>query len=59
MEKQKYIGKSKREIMAMISKEEKVLYYETSKGIPQMIEVFGKGYHFFLYFDKATRRVVA
>jgi hypothetical protein len=55
----KYIGKSKREIMAMITADEKVFYYESRKGIPQLIEIFGKGYHYFLIFDKATRRVVA
>ena len=59
MEKEKYIGKSKREIMAMITEKEKVIYFESRKGIPQWIEIFGKGYHYFLTFDKATRRVVA
>jgi hypothetical protein len=59
MKKEKYIGKSKREIMAMISADEKVFYYESRKGIPQLMEIFGKGYHYFLIFDKTTRRVVA
>ncbi len=59
MDKAKYIGKSKREIMAMATAEEKVIYFESRKGIPQWIEIFGKGYHYFLIFDKATRRVVA
>jgi hypothetical protein len=59
MKREQYIGKSKREIMAMITEEEKVVYLESSKGIPQAIEIFGKGYHYFLSFDKATRRVVA
>ena len=59
MGQEKYIGKSKREIMAMITAGEKVFYFESRKGIPQWIEIFGKGYHYFLVFDKATRRVVA
>ena len=59
MGQEKYIGKSKREIMAMITADEKVFYFESRKGIPQWIEIFGKGYHYFLVFDKATRRVVA
>ena len=59
MEKAKYIGKSKREIMAMITAEERVNYFESRKGIPQLIEIFGKGYHYLLIFDKTTRRVVA
>lgn len=59
MDKAKYIGKSKREIMAMVTAEERVVYFESRKGIPQWIEIFGKGYHYFLIFDKATRRVVA
>ena len=59
MKEAKYIGKSKREIMAMITEDEKMVYYESRKGIPQLIEIFGKGYHYFLVFDKTTRRVVA
>jgi hypothetical protein len=59
MKRAQYIGKSKREIMAMITKDERVIYYESRKGIPQWIEIFGKDYHYFLVFDKATRRVVA
>jgi hypothetical protein len=59
MERVQYIGKSKREIMAMVTEDERVVYFESRKGIPQFIEIFGKGYHYFLVFDKATRRVVA
>lgn len=57
--KEKYIGKSKREIMAMVSQTAKVFYQESSKGIPQWIEIFDQDFHCFLVFDKATRRVVA
>jgi hypothetical protein len=59
MKREQYIGKSKREIMAMVAEDERVVYFESRKGIPQFIEIFGKGYHYFLVFDKATRRVVA
>jgi hypothetical protein len=59
MKRAQYIGKSKREIMAMIAEDEQIIYFESRKGIPQWIEIFGKGYHYFLTFDKATRRVKA
>ena len=59
MSKAKYIGKSKKEIMAMVPSTAKVLYQESKKGIPQWIEIFDKDFHCFLFFDKATRRIVA
>ena len=59
MKREQYIGKSKKEIMAMVTEDERVVYFESRKGIPQWIEIFGKDYHYFLTFDKATRRVVA
>lgn len=65
--KMDFMGKSKREIKAMLEGHElySSSYYETKHGIPsQWFITFEKGEffkdkrkHFALYFDKATRRV--
>lgn len=65
--KMDFMGKSKREIKAMLEGHElySSFYVETSHGIPsEWLITFEKGEfikdkrkHFALYFDKATRRV--
>lgn len=53
------IGKSKREILAVIPADTKVNYFETRKGIPVVMTLTDGewGLYSTLRFDKGTRRV--
>jgi hypothetical protein len=57
MTKEMFIGKSKKEIMAMLPSDIKADYFENKKGIPQAIVICGKGIYLHLFFNKKTRRI--
>ncbi len=58
MRKEQFVGKSKREVLAMLPADVKIAYFETRKGIPQMLSLVGKDWCLLLFFDKTTRRVI-
>lgn len=55
------IGKSKKEIIAILPKDTKVNEFKTSKNKISMLSVLGGPWKLYasLHFDKATQRVVA